>query len=167
MMNLDTIRELYEYSAWANTRILQAAARLNAEQLAQAPLNGLGSIHSILAHTLGAERVWLRRWRGDSPIAMLQPGDVPTLAALQTLWNESAQELHAFLGSLQQADLDAVIAYHTLSGQPMAEQLGRMLLHVVNHGTQHRSECAALLTAFGQSPGDLDFIVFLRQHPQR
>lgn len=167
MMNPDTIRELYNYSSWANTRILQAVARLRAEQLAQAPLSGLGSIHSILAHTLGAERVWLRRWRGDAPLAMLQPGDVPTLGALQTLWEETEQELHAFLMSLQDADLDAVIAYHTLSGQPMAEQLGRMLLHVVNHGTQHRSECAALLTAFGQSPGDLDFIVFLRQRPQR
>ena len=39
----------------------------------------------------------------------------------------------------------------------------QMLAHVVNHGTQHRSEAAALLTEAGQSPGDLDMIFFAEE----
>ncbi len=39
----------------------------------------------------------------------------------------------------------------------------QMLVHVVNHGTQHRSESAALLTAEGRSPGDLDLIEYAEE----
>jgi uncharacterized damage-inducible protein DinB len=38
-----------------------------------------------------------------------------------------------------------------------------MLVHVVNHGTQHRAEAAALLTSEGRSPGELDLINYAEE----
>jgi uncharacterized damage-inducible protein DinB len=38
-----------------------------------------------------------------------------------------------------------------------------MLAHVANHGTQHRSEAAVILTTAGRSPGDLDMIFFAEE----
>jgi uncharacterized damage-inducible protein DinB len=49
-------------------------------------------------------------------------------------------------------------------GQPTQTlPLWQMMFHVVNHGTQHRSEIAAMLTAFDHSPGALDMTAFLRE----
>jgi uncharacterized damage-inducible protein DinB len=39
--------------------------------------------------------------------------------------------------------------------------LWQAMLHVVNHGTQHRSEAAAVLTAAGHPTGDLDYDDYL------
>ncbi|MGZ9221207.1 MAG: DinB family protein [Anaerolineales bacterium] len=41
--------------------------------------------------------------------------------------------------------------------------LWHAMAHLVNHGTQHRSEAAAMLTDFGHSPGDVDMLYFLNE----
>ena len=71
--------------------------------------------------------------------------------------------MRAFLVALKDDDLNQVVRYTSTKGKPFENTLWHLLLHVVNHGTQHRSEAAILLTEYGASPGDLDFILFLRE----
>ncbi len=61
--------------------------------------------------------------------------------------------------------MSAVISYE-VKGKPRQRVLWHCLVHVVNHGTQHRSECAAMLTDFGHSPGDLALALFLWERDQ-
>ena len=74
--------------------------------------------------------------------------------------------MRSYLASLAEEDLMLHYGQSKWPEQVLALRgeeslLWHYLVHVVNHGTQHRSEAAALLTEYGQSPGDLDFLIFL------
>jgi uncharacterized damage-inducible protein DinB len=93
----------------------------------------------------------------------LTESDFPTVAALVQRWQAEEADMRNFLASLQDDDLTRIVSYTLDSGEVRERVLWHCLHHVVNHGTQHRSEAAVLLTDYGQSPGDLDFTVFLNE----
>ena len=71
--------------------------------------------------------------------------------------------MRTYVASLKDEDMENHFHYTTETGIKRDRVLWHCLLHVVNHGTQHRSEAAAILTNFRASPGDLDFTVFLNE----
>jgi uncharacterized damage-inducible protein DinB len=162
-MQTAEIIQLYAYTAWADARILETAAQIS-EQRFTLTVEKLshGSLRGTLVHTLGAQWIWRNRCQGRSPTAVLSEADFPTLEILQARWQEEARLMQQFLDGLSDADLDRTIDYSSTRGQPFENVLWRILTHAVNHSTQHRSEAALLLTEWGHSPGDLDFIIYLR-----
>src|SRR5690606_6713353 len=58
------------YNRWANHRILDAAAKLDAEALDRDLGSSSPSVRATLAHTLAAEWAWLSRWKGTSPTGL-------------------------------------------------------------------------------------------------
>jgi len=121
-------------------------------------------LQETLVHALTAEWIWRRRCQeGVSPTALLNPADFPTLAALRTRWQAEERAMRAFVAGLGDQDLQKTIHYKSTGGVPHHNILWQILVQVVNHGTQTRSEAAVILTDYGHSPGDLDFIVYLRQ----
>lgn len=160
-MNKQDILVLYKYNQWANARILQAAAPITPEEfLASAPFPH-GGLRGTLVHTLFAEWIWRKRWEGISPTQRLKPEDFPTIQSLQRRWQEEAAQLMNFVDSVSDEQLNGTFSYTNTAGQPYTRVLWQAMAHVVNHGTQHRSEAAATLTDLGHSPGDLDMIYFL------
>jgi uncharacterized damage-inducible protein DinB len=158
-----SITTLYDYTYWARDHVLGAAKPLGGSGLDATPLAGLGSLRAILVHTLSAEWIWRSRWQGTSPPAMLRAGDFPTFQAIGDRWHEEECQMRTFLSTLRDEDLQRVIASTNTRGHQRTGVLWQLLMHVVNHGTQHRSEAAAILTALGHSPGDLDMRFFFPQ----
>ncbi len=149
-----SIRFLFDYDAWATRRVLEAAQGLEGDDWAGAPEVGERNLADILTHVLGANMRWRHAWQGlpgDGPRPERGPRLSP--AELRAAFELEWPLLHAWLASLNEEDL----------ARTTDVPLWQELLHVANHGTQHRSEAAALLTELGRSPGDLDLIDFAEE----
>ncbi len=162
-MDIDDIRFLYEYHIWATGKILVTAGKISQEQFLAPVLENRGSIRKRLVHLLSAEWIWRSRCQeGVSPKSMLTESDFPTLGELRARWKQEQEAMKAYLGGLDNRALNDTIQYQRTDGSAQENILWHLLMQVINHGTQHRSEVAMALTEAGQSPGDLDFIVFVR-----
>lgn len=163
MITVNYLRMLCDYHYWATSRILDTATQLDPPDIEAIPLAGLGSLHSILVHSLSAEWIWRSRLEGISPRTMLDPVDLPTLASIRARWATEETALRSLIAALDPIMLTQDLVYQTTRGNTQTNPRWQIFVHMANHGTQHRSEAAALLTALGHSPGDLDMIVFFRR----
>jgi uncharacterized damage-inducible protein DinB len=145
---------LYEYNRWANARILGAAAKISAAQFLAPGEFPHGGLRGTLVHTLFAEWTWRLRWQGAAPFVRWKPDDFPSLASLKTRWFEEEMKLMEFVDGLTEERLTTEFDYISTEGNPHRRVVWETMVHLVNHGTQHRSEAAAILTTMGQSPAN-------------
>jgi uncharacterized damage-inducible protein DinB len=161
-VNADFFRLLFAYNDWANARVLTQAARASIEDyFAVVPGLSHGSLHGTLLHILDSEFGWRERWQGLAISPDLSDQDIPSLAALRERLTEEQQQLAPFLRDLVDADLDVPFSFEVAGGTSPERPLGHWMFHLVNHGTQFRSEAAIRLTQLELSPGHLDFSHFI------
>lgn len=158
-MEIDPVL-LYRFTNWANDRVIEGARQLGSEQLISPIRPDFYSTFSLLVHMMAAERIWLSRWKGESPRVLVQVSDIPTLDALQAAWTPLRAEMFDFLSSVSEAN--KVLTYHTTRGVEYQDVLWYLILHVVNHGTEHRSQAALYMAMLGIDLGGLDLIVYVR-----
>jgi uncharacterized damage-inducible protein DinB len=160
-MNQQDILVLFRYNQWANGKILNAAATLPQELFLREASYPHSGLRGTLVHTLFAEWIWRSRWQGESPTKRFKTDEFPTFDSLYQRWMQEEHVLMGYVEGLTDDLLNQHFHYKTTRGEPRQQILWHTMLHVVNHGTQHRAEAAALLTDFGCSPGDVDMIYFL------
>ena len=163
-MNKQDILLLYKYNQWSTKKILDAASNVTADQfLAPAPFPH-GGLRGTLVHALFAEWIWRMRWEGTSPNYRIEPDEFPIFESLRVRWAEEEKKLMIFVENVIDEVLNSKFSYISTEGTPQERILWQAMAHLVNHGTQHKTEAAAILTGYGQSPGNIDLIVFLREN---
>ena len=154
-MTPEDIKFLFDYDRWATRRIFAQLDGIDPDVWSRTNVVDERGMGGIMVHQLGA----LMRWRHSlqrldterpRPERDLLPEPGPLLGRFEAEW--------AAYSEWATTMTDGMLAY-VVDGVP----IWQMLVHVVNHGTQHRSEVAALLTAEGRSPGDLDLIDYAEE----
>jgi uncharacterized damage-inducible protein DinB len=158
-MLAEEIRFLFAYDRWATFRVLSVLDDLDPVAWARTDVVGERGLGEILVHHLGASQRWRigfeTQGTDEGPEPELEP--LPTIDELRERWEAEWAAVDPWLPTLT----DDFVAY-VYEGVPVWQ----MLVHVVNHGTQHRAEAAALLTAEGRSPGELDLVNFAEERAQ-
>ena len=159
-MNPETAQELLKYNTWANTRLLDAVARLDSSQFTRALGGSYPSVQATLTHIVWAEWVWLERWQDRSPKQVFAPEEFPSVLALRTRWSPIQAAQEAFVASLTPGQLLRVGRYTNMKGEVWEYALWRQLHHLFNHSTYHRGQVTNMLRLLGAQPAPTDFLVF-------
>jgi len=153
------LQQLLAYHQWAYERILEAIAPLD-EETYRAP-RGLffGSLHGTLNHLAVVDRIWFARVQREPwQFERLDAEAAPDLA---DFLNDGVGAWRLWLSKQSDATLGTQLDYRNMAGQEHRQSLANIVQHLVNHGTHHRGQMSAALTALGQKAPLLDYIYFL------
>jgi uncharacterized damage-inducible protein DinB len=153
-VTIDDIRWLFAYDRWATAKVLAVLDGLDDATWTATQVVDERGLGGILVHHLGATQRWRHGLMEDGLTPRPEREPLPTTAALVAAWASESPAIETWLAGLDDA---------WLAREDDGVAFWQMLAHVVNHGTQHRSEAAAILTQAGRSPGDLDMIFFAEE----
>ena len=100
MIDAPTIQSLYRYNTWANSRVFDAVSGLDQEAFTRDLGSSYPSVRDTLVHLVSAEWIWLERWKGISPRAMLRADDFPNVDAVKDRWSRVEREQRSFVDAV-------------------------------------------------------------------
>jgi len=164
-LDADYFRTLFDYQYWARDRLLTAANGMSAEEFGAPNGFSYDGLRSLFAHTLAAEVAWLNRMPIGAGRSVEPPSedDMVSVDSLVAKWVEVESAQRSFLGALKDEDLSRQMEYRMRDGTPAHATVWELLTIVYTHTVQHRSEAAEALTLVGRSPGNLDYIIYMRE----
>ncbi len=152
----ELIRTHMEYNDALNRRLWESIMQLSDEQFVTEIDYSHGSIRNQMVHLAGVDGRWLRGLKELPNPRSFRPDAAlyPTRQSAYELWDEVAQDLRHYVVTL---DEDSLL--HTPQG--MGGPAWQVLLHVANHGTDHRAQVLRALHDFGAPTFDQDLIIYL------
>jgi uncharacterized damage-inducible protein DinB len=122
--------------------------------------SSLKSARDTAVHLVGAEWLYLSRFKNTSPTATWNPSEFPSPALLREKWAHVATELADFARGQTADDLRKPLSYKNLKGETITLPLGSVVLQMTNHSTYHRGQVTTLLRQLGAQPSSTDLVLY-------
>jgi uncharacterized damage-inducible protein DinB len=158
-MNAEAFRHLYNYHFSENREIWEYATQLSYEQFVQAVSYSHGSVRNQVVHLLSVDEVWFTELRGIDPPESYQPANSDDREMIRVRWDNIEQNMRGYLAELRD---------DMLFDRPIKEpeedkdlMVWQVLIHVINHGTDHRAQILRLLYDLGIKTTSQDYIFYV------
>ncbi len=162
-MNADAFRHLYGYHFAENRKIWDSCiAPLSQEQFTQAVDYSYGSVRDQIVHLMDVDEAWFSGLRGVEPSEPLPPAGADDRKIIRAHWDKVEQFMRAYL-----ADLRDEMLFDKPIEEPEEDKdliVWQVLLHVVNHGTDHRAQLLRLLNDLGVETTSQDYIFYVYEN---
>jgi uncharacterized damage-inducible protein DinB len=161
-MNADAFRHLYAYHFAENRKVWDAAATLEQGAFTRPIAYAHGSIRDQLVHLMSVDEAWFSDLRGVVP-DNARPGPAgDDRPALRDYWDAVEGDMRAYLADLRD---DMLFTRPFAEGEDKDLILWQVLLHVANHGTDHRAQLLRSLHDLGVRTDAQDYIFYVYDNP--
>lgn len=158
-MNANAFRHLYEYHFTENRRIWDRyVGQLTQGQFIQDVDYSHGSIHNQIIHLVSADDYWFSGLRGVDRPEALDPARFDDRQEIRLLWDDVERNMRAYLAQLRD---EMLFERPFTDGEDDDLLLWQALLHVANHGTDHRAQILRLLHDLGVETSSQDYIFYI------
>ena len=162
-MNADAFRHFYEYHFTENRNIWdQYVTPLSQEQFTQDVGYSHGSVRNQIVHLMSVDDTWFSPLRGAELPETLDPAQFEDRQTIRAHWDRVERQMRDYLAGLRD---DMLFTRPFAEGDDKDLILWQVLLHVVNHGTDHRAQLLRLLNDLGVKTVSQDYIFFVYEHP--
>lgn len=163
-MNANAFRHVYDYHFAENRKIWDRyVVPLSQEQFTQSVPYSHGSVRDQIVHLMSVDEAWFSGLRGVEPSEPFPPVNFDDRNVLRAHWDSVEQGMRDYLAALRD---------DMLFDKPIEEPeedkdliLWQVLLHVVNHGTDHRAQLLRLLNDLGVKTAYQDYIFYVYANP--
>jgi uncharacterized damage-inducible protein DinB len=156
-VELELIKTFIEYHLDMTRRVWDSIDQINDGQFLADDAYSRGSIRNLMVHLANTDSNWLAGLKNipeeqDAPRRKYE--DYPDRASVRTLWDATAKEVADYVEILTEMDLNK-------NPIEISNPRWQVLLHMINHGTDHRSTVLQRLHEFGAPTFDQDFIMWI------
>jgi uncharacterized damage-inducible protein DinB len=144
---------LARYNVWATQQLLEVVDQLDD-----------AAYRKDVGLLVGEHLLWYPRFaKGVSPKVELDMEAEPVRERLGQALKGGAANWQPLIASWPAERFEGKLSYTTMRGQAVSLPFAATLAHVFNHGTHHRGQITAALTALGQASPVLDLVFMLQQ----
>jgi uncharacterized damage-inducible protein DinB len=162
-MNAKAFCHFFDYHFSENHAIWDTCIMpLSQQQFTQPVAYSLGSVRNQVVHLMSVDDIWFSPLRGLEIPEWRDPDDFEDRNLLRAEWDTVEQNMRAYLANLRD---EMLFEKPFAEGEDKDLVLWQVLLHVVNHGTDHRAQVLRVLNDLGVKTTSQDYIFYVYDHP--